>query len=326
MALTYSQYAGHNKIHDSVQIARNGNIKIYYIDSPMDILKEHDPDDAMDIISNLVDEATNDLQFMNIGTKKLMDLDSDILTNSCPVNRQQRRIFHEVKNKLAVGENKFYHCPDGTLLVVPPIQDGQRNAVYISGPSGVGKSSWCSQYARQYQIENPGNRIFLFSRKTYDPAFDGVIDGLIRVPLDRKFITDTQQVPGSDIDPLASYNNSLIIFDDFESIADPIIKKAVLLFKDAVFTLGRQHKIDICSIQHKSLGGAKSMVDLCESNVLVCFPRKSLGECMRMLSRYCHYSKYQLEQIFDDKSKLERWMCIIRPNFIITQHYIKVID
>lgn len=327
MALTYQSYNGrHNRITDSVQIAKDGDLKLYYIDEPIDILREQDPDIALDLVSELVDETTKDLQALNLGTKKLNDLDMDIYSKSCPTNKITRRIFNNVKDKLAAMESKLYYPRNGKISVIPRIIENQRNTIYIYGPSGAGKSYWCSKYAKNYQTEFPGNRVFLLSRKAYDPAFDNVIVDLIRIPLNRKFVTDIQQEKDEETDPIARFHDSLLIFDDFEGIDDPTIKKAVLHLKDTSFQLGRQYRIDVCSIQHKGLGGNKSLVDLCEANMLVGFPKMNLGETMRLLQRYCSFNKEQMERIFNEDMKKERWCCVIRPNIIVTEHFIKIID
>ncbi len=322
MALSYQKIAGHSSINDGIQIARDGDIKLYYIDQPIDLLREHDQDTAMYMVSDIVDDVVKDMMIFGLGTGKLNTIDCDIMSKSCPTNRIQRRIFNDVKNRIAAMESKIYYPQNGNISILPRKLEGQNNRIYVSGSSGSGKSFWRSRYALNYLSEYPNNRIFLFSRKTFDPVFDDVISNIIRVPLDRKFVMDVEQNP----EFISNFHDSLLIFDDFEGIHDKDIKRSIMQFKDSAFQLGRQYNIDIISVQHKSLGGAKSIVDLCESNILVCFPKMNLGECLRMINKYCSYSKDQMERIFDDDMKRERWLCIIRPNIAITEHFIKIID
>lgn len=330
MALTYQQYSGNKKIEDTVQIARNGETPIYYTDEEIDILREIELENAMDMVGDLVDEAAEDLQIHNVGTNKLNDLDMDIYSKTCPKGRKEKRIYNEVKNKLAARESKLYYPRGAKIQVVPMRVKNQRNAAYVSGQSGSGKSWWAAHYAKEYQRDNPGNAVYLLSRKPVDPSFDDNVEGLIRIKLDRHFINGIKRSVADEYsentDPLERFSDSLIIFDDFEQIMDPAIKKAVLEFKNSVFQLGRQHNIDIVSIQHKSLGGQKSITDIGESNMLVCFPRKNLGETRKLLVHYCCYQKEELERILDEETRKERWMCIIRPNILITEKYIKVLD
>jgi hypothetical protein len=325
MSLTYQNYAGHNSITDCDQIAidryKNKNLKIYYCEDQLDILTEHD--EPLDIISEMVDDATSALQVLNIGSNKLNDLDCEVLAGNCPNEKKQRRIYNEVKDSIAALESKIYHPIKADIMVIPRNIPSQNERIYVSGSSGSRKSTWVGIYATYYLAENPGGRVYLVSRKTYDKAFDGIVPGLIRIPLNRQFIKDMQQKDG---DPLDKYENSLIIFDDFESISDPALKKAIFHFKDSCFQLGRSHDISVCSIQHKALGGNKSMVDICEANIFVFFPRNNLRESKAMISRYCGFEKDQMERIFTREFQQQRWAAIIRPDVLITKDYIKVIN
>lgn len=324
MSLSYSRIAGNDGIEEGFQIVRDGSHKIYYIDQPIDVLKEHDGDAAEDLVTDLVDDVVTKLRLYNLTTKKLIDVDSDVIAKDAPRDRHAKRVFAGVKDELSKMESKYYESQH-PLQIIPRKIPSQRDAYYIFGPSGSGKSTWASKYARAYQEENPGNRVFIFSRKEFDPVFDGVVPNIIRVVMDRNFVREHQRRPG-DEDPIAFYENSLVIFDDFLKIEDVTIRKSAEHLKNSLYELGRQYSIDICSIQHKGLGGAKSIIELAESSVIVCFIKINMGESERLVQKYLCFSKDQMLRIFDEAAKKERWMAIIRPNIIVTEHYIKVID
>jgi hypothetical protein len=330
MALTYANYAGNKSIKDTQQIARNGNIKLYYIDDEIDLLRDVEPDYAIKMVSDLVDQAANDLNLLNINSKKLNDLDCDIYNKSCPTRRIDKKLFNDVKDKIAAKESKFYYPKNGNIRLIPRLDSGQTDRLYISGQSGSGKSTFCSNYALEYQKEFPGNRVFLLSYKPFDPAFDDVIPNLIRPKLNRQFVNDVYGNPNSNIDdyfcPIDKFRDSLVIFDDFECIPDQFILKSILHLKDLILQMGRAYNIYVCSVQHKSLGGSKSTVDLCESNILVCFPRTNLSECIKTFDRYCSFTKDQLDRVFDERTKKQRFLVLIKPNIIITPNFIKIID
>jgi hypothetical protein len=324
MSLSFSRMAGDSRYNPSVQIAKDGDHKIYYIDDPIDALREFNDEQAEDMVSELVDETACKLRINCLSTKKLIDVDSDIMAKEPPRDRYAKRIFAGVKDQLAVMEHKL-HKAQNPLRVIPRKVEGQRDGYYIFGPSGCGKSTWVSKFAKEYKIENVGNRVFIFSRKEYDPVFDRDIPGIIRVLLDRNFIRDQQRRPGGE-DPIMSYSDSLCIFDDFLKLEDPAIKKAAEHLKNSLYELGRQYNIDICSVQHKGLGGQKSIIELAESTGIVCFPRINLGESERLVAKHLCFSKDQMMRIFDEEGKKERWLTIIRPNIVITEKYIKIID
>jgi len=320
MALTFARIAGNRRINDGIPIARDGNIMIYYVDDPIDILKEQHPEDAEDLVLNLVDDVADKLGISNISTKNLIDIDNDIIANEIPTNRYGKRIVAKVKDELGAMEAKFYRAKN-TLSVVPPQIEGQTSRIYIFGQSGSGKSTWASKYALEYLAVNPGNRVFIMSRKEYDPAFDPVIPDLIRVKLDRNFVKENRKK-----DPLDFYSDSLVIFDDFSKIPDTTIVKAVDQLKNSLLELGRQYNTNIISIQHKGLGGLKSAAELSECTSLVCFPRQNPRESMNVYKKYLLFGNEAMKRIFDDDGMRERWMYILKPNIIVTENYIKIID
>jgi hypothetical protein len=325
MSLSYSRIATINGNQvEGHPIAEDGEITIYYIDEPVDVLREHDQEAAEDFVTDAVDRAANKLYLFNITTKKLIDIDSDVMAKDPPTDRHGRRVYSKVKDEISAMESKLYQARD-KIKIVPRQIPGQRDAYYTFGMSGCGKSTWASKYARAYQEAFPGNRVFIFSRKQTDPIFDNIVIGLIRVLLDRNFVRDHQR-RGGEADPIAAYENSLVIFDDFLKIEDPTIRKAAEHLKNSIYELGRQYNTDIISIQHKGLGGAKSIIELAESTGITCFPRMNLGESQRLVDKYLCFSKEQMARIFDEEAKKQRWLTIIRPNIIVTEDYIKVID
>lgn len=320
MSLSFSRIAGHHQIDDGIQIAQDGDLKIFYIDQDIDLLREYDQDTSEEIVTHLVDEAQDQLSLLNLNTKTLIDIDCDVISKQLPVNRYAKRIYANVKDRLASMEAKYYESRN-ILSLLPRKIPGQRDALYIFGMSGCGKSTIASKFAEKYQLESPGNHVYIFSRKLSDPVFDSNPNlNITRVLLDRSFVKESQKP-----DIVDRYSNSLCIFDDFLKIDDVSIKKAALHMKNSLYELGRSYNIDIISIQHKGLGGSNSMVELTESTAIIIFPKMNLGESKRLIEKYLCFEKDQMLRIFDDRGRKERWMCIIRPNIIITENYIKIV-
>lgn len=323
MSLSYSNIAGTNG-NDSTQIAKDGDQVIYYIDDSVDKLRELDDNEAEDLIIELVDDAVADLRLVNLTTKKLVDVDGDIMANEPPRDRYSKRVFSDVKNRLAQMESKYYRARHG-LQVIPRNLPTLNDRYYVFGMSGCGKSTWCSNYALAWSSEHTGQPVYIFSRKTCDPAYDGVIPNLVRIILDRGFVHDNSGDSEGE-DRIQRYANSLVIFDDFLKIDDKLIRDAAQHLKNSIYELGRQYNTDIISSQHKGLGFSKSITELTESTGIVLFPKLNLGESKKVLEKYLCFSKEQIARILDEESKKERWMCIIRPDIVITEKYIKIID
>ncbi len=300
------------------------NMKIFYVADSVELRQEAEIGDVAETIGKMIDEATKKFRIFGLNNKKLIEIERDILAQQPPTDRYSRRIYSEVIERFGALESKFYRVPPRcTLEVYPRGIPSQVDRLFVAGPSGSGKSTFASMYALNYQRMYPGNRVFIFSRKESDPVLDGRVPGLIRVKLDRQFASSYSRTTGDE--PLTEYGDSLLIFDDYEMISDPTIAQAMEHLKNSALELGRAKGISTISIRHKLLSGAKSKVEFIEATHYVIFPASNLGECMKVLKGYCHYSSEQIQRIFDDEGKTQRWMCIVRPDIIITSSYIKII-
>jgi hypothetical protein len=320
MSLSYSRISGNRKIIDGFPIARDGNIIIYYNDNPIDILREEDLDEVEDLVLSLVDDVRDKLGFSSISTQKLIDIDNDIISKDDPTDRRGKKIVAKVKDELGAMESKFYRARSQLRLIPMNIQN-QTSRMYTSGDSGAGKTFLAAQYAKEYLEEDPTRRVFLISGKNYDPSIDPILPDLIRVRLDRNFIKNVNK--GDSFD---QYRNSLVIFDDFYEMTDKTLVKAIELLKTWLLKLGRQYDTNIISIQHKGLNGKQSSTELSECNYIIVFPKTNPRETEEILKKYLLFKGQTLNRILDEEGKLQRWMCIKKPNIIITENYIKIID
>lgn len=320
MSLAYSRLAGNKQITDAIPIAKDSNIIIYYCDDPIDILKEQDLDDTEDLVLNLVDDIADKLGISNISTNKLIQYDNDIISGEIPNDRYGKRIASKAKDELGALESKYYRS-HSKLQVIPSNVPNQTARFYIAGDSGAGKTWFASNYACEYLAEDPERRVFLISDKDYDPSIDPKIPDLIRIKLDRNFVKNANKR-----ETFNQYANSLVIFDDFNEMFDKVIVKAIDLLKNWLLKLGRQYNINVISIQHKGLNGKQSSTELSECNYIVLFPASNARETEEILKKYLLFKGPTMQRVLDEEGRQERWMAIKKPNIIITEHYIKIIN
>lgn len=302
----------------------------YHEDASVDLCKEMDDDMISKLINEISDEAIDETR-VPLNIDKIMDVEDAVVARVIPPGRYQAKLFAQIKKGIDKCESKRFEISYNSrdkyeiIPIMPEKEIGQRNACYISGQSGSGKSTLASKLALSWSIQNPDKPIYLFSRKISDPAFDGIIHNLVRVPLDNKLIKlihNRQRNPETFLEP---FSNSLCIFDDF-SILEKHMKNSVKYLKDSVFELGRCDDIDIISIQHKSLGGSESKMEFIESNMFGLFPIHSQGEVMKVLDRYVHLKRPTIELLTDlSRENKTRWLLIIRPNIAIGQHFIQLL-
>lgn len=309
---------------DGIQIARDRNYKVYYYEDKIDVFEDKDPEELDVDISKKIDKIVRELGLVTLSVKNRLDIESDILAGEVPRSKEGKRIHAKLRDYITAVEHKGM-MTGGIFVAIPNKIRNQNNRIYIFGTSGSGKSTWASNFAKEYIRENPGNRVFLFSRKDYDPVFDDEIPDIIRTKLDLNFVKNYRASMAEE-DPILKYADSLVIFDDFMRIDEPTIRSTALQLKNSIFELSRQYGTDCISIMHKGMGGHSTMVELTESTMIVCFPRRNLGESMKVLRTYCCFDREQMNQIFNKEGKNEQWMCVRRPDVIITKNYIKVID
>jgi len=183
-----------------------------------------------------------------------------------------------------------------------PNKNKERDILYISGQSGSGKSYYTFDYATQYQKMYPKRDVFLFSSVNDVSTIDKIkhlkkID--IRKP---EFI-------GMDI-PLEEFRDSLVIFDDVDSIHDKQLKKAVWAVMSNILTMGRHHNISAIITYHVATAGAETKLVLNESQSITLFPNSMGGRSLKyLLDSYLGLDKKQIKKI---KSLDSRWVTILK--------------
>jgi hypothetical protein len=334
MALSFSANFLPDGSADGIPIARCGQKIIYYVSCPIDIVREQiHPQDGFDLIYDLINTTMARLQISGVCAKQINDINHSIFNGMVPHGDIAKKIYYEVKNELSSRESKFWRRRrnEPEIQLIPPCTTDQRTAMYITGSSGSYKSTHASRFSVEWLACHPHGRIFLFSQKKSDKAYDSKIrpyvegnGGLIRVPINASFLQKIQS--SDDTSVLDPYSHSLLIFDDIESILDPDLSRAIFHFKDLALNMGRSVGIDVISILHKALSGKLSKVEFNESTILMFFPWKNAREIRASLKTYCSFTPDEINRILDTETKSTEWLAIVKPRIIVTKDYIKIID
>lgn len=197
---------------------------------------------------------------------------------------------------------------DGEFVILPYEQPNQVEIVYITGPKGSGKSTFCRKYGDTYKAYFPENRCFLISRKEEDEVLD-TAGYITRINVDDSFLE------GNPLGP-ADFKDSLVIFDDIESIGNKKLKEAVYQLKKDLMMTGRSDNVYVLSVSHITCGGNDTRVDLTEADGYVTFDNCSAHHLKRLLSVYGGLDNPTIRRVQDMKS---RWVFThrSRPRYII---------
>jgi energy-coupling factor transporter ATP-binding protein EcfA2 len=198
---------------------------------------------------------------------------------------------------------------EGEIIPFPNIEDDQTDALFIAGPRGSGKSYITSTYTEVYKKIFPKNKIYLFSTKPYDECLDKLKP--IRVEINDELIEEPIT--------LDELKNSLVIFDDIDSIADKDIKSELFRLYNLILQNGRSYKITVIITYHNITDYKMTRETLNNSSHCIIFPQSgATAQNKYMLKTYCGLEKHQIDKIMGLNS---RWVMIKKyaPMMVIYQ-------
>lgn len=196
---------------------------------------------------------------------------------------------------------------NGNLIPLPIVKKDQREVIYISAPSGSGKSTYTKMYAMQYKEMFKKNRVILFSRLDKDKSLDEIKP--IRIKLDRSIIEDPINIE--------ELKDSLVIFDDCDTIQDTELKNAIIKLKNDLLECGRHTNTYIIITSHLLMNYKETRTTINESTMVVLFPKSgSSYHITRFLKVYAGMNNKEIQKAINLPS---RWIALNKtyPQYIL---------
>lgn len=197
----------------------------------------------------------------------------------------------------------------------------KRDIMHAAGSEGAGKTTFIANFIRhwvqQRQQEGRPCRVVLFSLVENDPALRDL--NPIRINID-------SQLVDKPIDPLRELGESMVVFDDIESIADKNVAKALQQLRDKCIEVGRHNNVWVCSTSHPICNSQKSAAILREATAICFFPGSGgLAGIHRYLETYCGFSKTTIKRIMAISG---RWVCVYQraPTIVASEHSVFLVD
>ena len=206
----------------------------------------------------------------------------------------------------ATGIGRKSLCLLDEYMEIFPTQDPER--VYISGPNGSGKSYISGVYARNYNMIFPKNKIVLISPHA-DTAYTGVTN-ILKLDINDESLYDESL-------DLSRFQNTLIIFDDIDGLANKKNRLFLENFQKEVIMNGRKLNIHCLSISHMLMNSNQTRHIISEATRTVIFPQAgSTYHIDRYLKIYCGFTKEVIQQILRINS---RWVCVnnTAPQYVL---------
>jgi len=219
-------------------------------------------------------------------------------TNKPPKKNDSIRLLCEDRDQY------IYFNPEGTenvfttdteLQIIP--NHNAREILYVTGPSGSGKSYYAAEYVKKFVEIFPTSDIFLFSRKDSDPVFDK-IKQIVRVKIDDKLINQPVDIL-SQCEP-----NTLLIFDDIDSLDKKYWDAIAKMIYD-LCEVGRSYKLYGIITSHLVNSNNKkfSRIILNEAHYTVFFPKTNIKGNKYFLENYMGMEKNSIKELLNKETR-----------------------
>lgn len=305
---------GENKEDIPIATIKDGNLNnytVFFNTQPKNDENIYKIDNLLDYVNESKIKKTqkymNNAEYMRIKNIFENKNINDIKT-SIDYNNKYDDIYKELSNKI----NKEYHLNDGTYIPLPLIKKEQVDRIFISGASGVGKSTFIAMYAQQYKKLFKKNNIIMFSRLDDDKSIDDKIK-IKRIRLDQELL----EFDNNDI--IEDLKDSLVIFDDISTIQDKEILNKIKKLRDDILECGRHYNIYSICVSHMITNYKDTRHLILEATAMVFFIMSSQYQIKNFLKNYKGLEKNTIQRIMNLKS---RWVMIRNtyPNVLISEH------
>lgn len=190
--------------------------------------------------------------------------------------------------------------------------DMRRDILYMTGPSGSGKTTAAAKFAKEYHVMYPDNKICFISTINdnkdiikLDPIFINIRDPYLIEQNwfgpDKLRLIDNPDA--ADIDQTSQFQDTLVIYDDLESISDKELAKSIRELQDQILNIGRHFRVSCVICKHLACEYNKTRQILLESDFITIFPRKSTPKnLVYLLNKHLGFDNKTINMIINSDS------------------------
>jgi hypothetical protein len=206
--------------------------------------------------------------------------------------------------------------PDCAFLLLPSPKKDKREIFYIAGASGSGKSYQVRGLAERYKKLFPERDIYLITKLPEDETLDTMKTG-------KPKRVKIETLLDNPIEDIGIFKDSMVIFDDADTI-EGALGKAVQLLIDDIASMGRHHNITMCVATHYLTNYKKTRLLLNEASHFIVYPQATSYHALK------HLLSNHIGMESDDVKKLKtlgRWVMIKKgyPQLLVSEHLAKIL-
>lgn len=265
----------------------------------------------------------NDMKFLKPRERiqahiKLQEaLDKNIDPNSLIGLDNKLKSLYE-KIRLDATDKKCIEVPMNSYFsILPTMFKDKREIFYNAGASGSGKSYLARALAENYKkIWGDKREVYLISKLKEDATLDNAKCKIKRIDIET-FVTDPPQ--------FEEFNNSLVLFDDYDTMDAPLDKTVEKLIND-IAIMGRHGHISMACMTHHLTNYKKTRLLLNEATHIVIYPHGSSFSAISYLLKT--NVGMDLKDIKEIKHISSRWVLFSKnyPPFMISEHMVKLLN
>lgn len=235
------------------------------------------------------------LKTLNLSPSEIIDLKSAVRANEIPShNKKLIKAYEAAQEHIneRLCKDVWISPSEGSFT---PIPASSYFNLYASAPSGAGKSHFCGEWLKTCKKLWPKMNIYIFSRFTEDPAYQG-LKNVQYISLDESLVSDPLSVEEFEGD---EKHPTCLVFDDIEHLnsADSSIENALACFQNQVLETGRKMHISTVNIIHKTLQGARTSKVINECKYVVVFPNTNFHQISSYARNYLGWDKDDIERL-----------------------------
>ena len=192
------------------------------------------------------------------------------------------------------GETTEIVLSKGKIIVLPRLDKIEK--IFISGVSGSGKSTWLSNWLKEYlKKDHKDEPVFVFSSVSNDAAIDK-FDNVERIDCNESLLEEP-------VDP-EDLVDCVVVMDDTDSILNRKVNKYVADLRDNILERGRHTRTRMLCTSHILSNYKATRKLLNEATTTVVFPKSGQTFLIRsFLEKYCGLNKIQIKKFFGLKSR-----------------------
>jgi Sec-independent protein translocase protein TatA len=244
-------------------------------------------------------------EFKKLSKEDGKELMASLNERNPPEKEALREIFMDAMDEIKGQKKNEIRITGGKLLPLPNKKVVEK--IYVSAPSGAGKSTWCGNWIKEFKKVFRDDEYFVFSTINRDKVLDK--HDPIRIPL-------TEDLLVNPISP-NEVENAVVVFDDVDTITNPKIRNNIVGLRDWLLEQGRHFNTRMLMTSHLLMNYSATRRLLNEATAVVFFGKcGSTYHIKRFLKQYAGLDKKQIKRILNLPS---RWVALYKtyPMYIL---------